>query len=233
MIKDPKLWLKAAGGTYYPLCYKSFIHVSPGEMSWEEALDYCRSIASTSGLLRIESKDDQIETERELKRKKISGPVWVGLRQSRLFGFWIWYNRLHLGPWTNWKDGSAPEHQISEHCGALEKVNDLPLLPSSVIHISFFNHPHLSLSLNSEMNEVRHNETRRNGSNCSAQRYPFGRIFNTRSGNTGSNSPVDSETKSGTFIKTSPKCVTDDMPSAFHTLSRCVRTRGEKPLGAL
>ncbi|RXN22927.1 macrophage mannose receptor 1-like protein [Labeo rohita] len=181
-------------------------------MSWEEALDYCRSIASTSGLLRIESKDDQIETERELKRKKISGPVWVGLRQSRLFGFWIWYNRLHLGPWTNWKDGSAPEHQISEHCGALEKVNG---------------------QYKCEMNEVRHNETRRNGSNCSAQRYPFGRIFNTRSGNTGSNSPVDSETKSGTFIKTSPKCVTDDMPSAFHTLSRCVRTRGEKPLGAL
>ncbi|KAL0196436.1 hypothetical protein M9458_010008, partial [Cirrhinus mrigala] len=58
-----------------------------------------------------------------------------------------------------------------------------------------------------EMNEIRHNGTRRN-------RYLFGRIINTRTGNTGANSPVDSETKSGTFIKTSPKCVTDDMPSA-------------------
>ncbi|KAL1275362.1 hypothetical protein QQF64_034985 [Cirrhinus molitorella] len=77
---------------------------------------------------------------------------------------------------------------------------------------------------------MEHGET---GGNGSAQRYPFGRIINTQAGNTGSNSPVDSETQSGTFIKTSAKCVTDDMPSAFKTLSRCVRTRGEKALGAL
>ncbi|XP_016371939.1 lymphocyte antigen 75-like [Sinocyclocheilus rhinocerous] len=105
----------------HSLCYKSFIHVSPGEMSWEEALDYCNS--NFSGLLRIESEDDQMETERELKRQNISEPLWVGLRQSRLFGFWIWYNGLRVGPWTNWKEGSPPEHQISQHCGALEKVN--------------------------------------------------------------------------------------------------------------
>uniref|UniRef100_A0A671K1W1 C-type lectin domain-containing protein n=1 Tax=Sinocyclocheilus anshuiensis TaxID=1608454 RepID=A0A671K1W1_9TELE len=100
---------------------ESFIHVSPDEMSWEEALDYCNS--NFSGLLRIESEDDQMETERELKRQNISEPVWVGLRQSRLFGFWIWYNGLRVGPWTNWKEGSPPEHQMSQHCGALEKVN--------------------------------------------------------------------------------------------------------------
>ncbi|XP_059360434.1 macrophage mannose receptor 1-like isoform X1 [Carassius carassius] len=104
----------------YAFCYKSFIHVSPGKMSWEEALDYCSS--NFSGLLRIESEDDQIETEREIKRQNISEPVWVGLRQSRLFGFWIWYNGLSVGNWTNWKEGSPPEHQVSQHCGALEKV---------------------------------------------------------------------------------------------------------------
>ncbi|XP_052439414.1 C-type lectin lectoxin-Lio2 isoform X5 [Carassius gibelio] len=104
----------------HALCYKSFIHVSSYQMSWEEALDYCSS--NFSGLLRIESEDDQIETERELKRQNISEPVWVGLRQSRLFGFWIWYNGLSVGNWTNWKEGSPPEHQVSQHCGALEKV---------------------------------------------------------------------------------------------------------------
>ncbi|XP_043092116.1 lymphocyte antigen 75-like isoform X2 [Puntigrus tetrazona] len=107
---------------FYPICYKSFIYVSPGHMSWEKALDHCNTQNNTAGLLRIESEDDQIETERELKRQKISGPVWIGLRQSRLFGFWIWSNGLQLGPWTNWKEGSAPEHQISEHCGAMEKI---------------------------------------------------------------------------------------------------------------
>ncbi|XP_073694579.1 macrophage mannose receptor 1-like [Garra rufa] len=121
MVKD-EYWVKN-NGEHYSLCYKSLIHVSSSNMSWEKALDYCNSQPNTSGLLRIESRDDHIEIERELKRQKISGPVWVGLRQSRLFGFWIWYNGLRVGPWTNWKGGSAPEHQISEHCGAIEKVN--------------------------------------------------------------------------------------------------------------
>nr|XP_055045557.1 macrophage mannose receptor 1-like [Misgurnus anguillicaudatus] len=103
------------------LCYESFIYVSEAKMSWEEALDYCNSNAY--GLLRIESEKDQIETERALRRKKISGPVWIGLRQSRLFGFWIWVNGLQVGPWTNWKGGHQPEHQKSNFCGAMEKVN--------------------------------------------------------------------------------------------------------------
>ncbi|XP_051974103.1 lymphocyte antigen 75-like isoform X5 [Xyrauchen texanus] len=118
------------GDSNPPLCYnvyillaESHIHVSEKKMSWEKALDYCDNNWNTSGLLRIESEDDQIETERELRRRNISGPVWVGLRQSRLFGFWIWSNGLHVGPWTNWKGGSQPEHQMSHHCGAIEKMN--------------------------------------------------------------------------------------------------------------
>ncbi|RXN22926.1 secretory phospholipase A2 receptor [Labeo rohita] len=100
-----------------------FIHVSPVYATWEQALDHCDK--KFAGLLRFESEDDQTETERELKRQNISGPVWVGLRQSRLFGFWIWSNGLYVGNWIKWKGGSPPEHQMSQHCGALEKrVND-------------------------------------------------------------------------------------------------------------
>ncbi|CAM4561633.1 unnamed protein product [Leuciscus chuanchicus] len=110
-------------GNYSALCYKSFIHVSEKQMSWEEALDYCGNRTNTTGLLTIHSENDQIETERELRRRNISGPVWVGLRQSRLFGFWIWINGLHVGNYSNWKGGSPPEHQMSEHCGAIEKVD--------------------------------------------------------------------------------------------------------------
>ncbi|XP_056604944.1 uncharacterized protein LOC130421198 [Triplophysa dalaica] len=113
-------WTQASfPSKYYTLCYKSLIHVSTHEMSWEEALDYCNA----PGLLRIESKDDQIETERELRRQKISEPVWIGLRKSRLFGFWMWANGPNVGNWTNWKGGRQPEHQISHHCGVMEKVN--------------------------------------------------------------------------------------------------------------
>ncbi|XP_057180084.1 macrophage mannose receptor 1-like [Triplophysa rosa] len=112
-------WQLRGSGSFAVLCYKSLIHVSEAKLSWEGAVDYCNA----SGLLRIESKDDQIETERELRKENISEPVWIGLRQSRLFGFWMWVNGLHVGPWTNWKGGRQPEHQISHHCGVMEKVD--------------------------------------------------------------------------------------------------------------
>uniref|UniRef100_A0A8C1AQ86 C-type lectin domain-containing protein n=1 Tax=Cyprinus carpio carpio TaxID=630221 RepID=A0A8C1AQ86_CYPCA len=120
MFQDGSWRRRKDDNNQHILCYKSFIHVSPGKMSWEEALDYCNR--NFFGLLRIESEDDQIETERELKRQNISEPVWVGLRQSRTFGSWIWSNGLSVGNWTNWIEGSAPEHQVCRHCGALEKV---------------------------------------------------------------------------------------------------------------
>ncbi|XP_057180081.1 uncharacterized protein LOC130547803 isoform X2 [Triplophysa rosa] len=111
-------WIRSISEVH-AVCYKSLIHMSTHEMSWEGAVDYCNA----SGLLRIESKDDQIETEKELRKKNISEPVWIGLRQSRLFGFWMWVNGLHVGPWTNWKGGRQPEHQISHHCDVMEKVD--------------------------------------------------------------------------------------------------------------
>ncbi|KAK7150076.1 hypothetical protein R3I94_009401 [Phoxinus phoxinus] len=109
---------------HFPLCYKSFINVSESKMSWEDALDYCDTHTNT-GLLTIHSEKDQIETERELKRTvhNITGPVWIGLRQSRLFGFWIWINGLNVGSYSNWKEGRQPEHLMSEHCGAMEEVD--------------------------------------------------------------------------------------------------------------
>ncbi|CAM4561617.1 unnamed protein product [Leuciscus chuanchicus] len=116
-------WQRKTDSNAHPLCYKSFIHVSEKKMSWEKALDYCDNRTNTTGPLTIHSENDQIETERELRRRNISGPVWVGLRQSRLFGFWIWINGLHVGNYSNWKGGSPPEHQMSEHCGAIEKVD--------------------------------------------------------------------------------------------------------------
>ncbi|CAM4561625.1 unnamed protein product [Leuciscus chuanchicus] len=116
-------WQRKTDSNAHPLCYKSFIHVSEKKMSWEKALDYCGNHTNTTGPLTIHSENDQIETERELRRRNISGPVWVGLRQSRLFGFWIWINGLHVGNYSNWKGGSPPEHQMSEHCGAIEKVD--------------------------------------------------------------------------------------------------------------
>ncbi|MCJ8748307.1 hypothetical protein PDJAM_G00163290 [Pangasius djambal] len=100
------------------LCYNTSIHVSDVALSWEKALDYCDE-GNRAGFWQIESKDEQEELESELRRRHVSEPVWVGLRQSKLFGFWIWVDGKAVFPYANWDEGKQPEHQLSQHCGAV------------------------------------------------------------------------------------------------------------------
>ncbi|XP_053083633.1 macrophage mannose receptor 1-like isoform X2 [Pangasianodon hypophthalmus] len=102
----------------YPLCYNTSIHVSDVALSWEKALDYCHE-GNRAGILNIDSEAEQKEVASELRRRRVSEPVWVGLRQSRLFGFWIWANGKAVFPYSNWDEGKQPEHQLSQHCGAV------------------------------------------------------------------------------------------------------------------
>ncbi|XP_066514489.1 macrophage mannose receptor 1-like [Hoplias malabaricus] len=101
------------------LCYSTYIHVSAEPMNWESALDYCKK-ENRNSVLRIESDLDQKEVERELRRRGVSGTLWLGLRQSRLFGFWIWTNGISVGPFSNWVGGRAPEAPLSQNCGAID-----------------------------------------------------------------------------------------------------------------
>ncbi|XP_066512649.1 macrophage mannose receptor 1-like [Hoplias malabaricus] len=101
------------------LCYRTYIHVSAEPMNWESALDYC-SKENRSSVLRIESDLDQKEVERELRRRGVSGTLWLGLGQSRLFGFWIWTNGISVGPFSNWVGGRSPEAPLSQNCGAID-----------------------------------------------------------------------------------------------------------------
>ncbi|XP_036412742.1 macrophage mannose receptor 1-like [Colossoma macropomum] len=105
------------------LCYRTFIHVSNDSMSWEDALDYCKK-DNRAGFLRIQSESDQKEVEFELRRRRVSGTLWVGLAQSQLFGFWIWTDGIGVGPWTNWLGGRQPEPPLSHHCGAIDIEED-------------------------------------------------------------------------------------------------------------
>ncbi|XP_061085095.1 C-type lectin lectoxin-Lio3 [Conger conger] len=92
------------------------IHVVKEPKTWEGALDHCDR--EYGGLLRVESPQDQRIVEAALKRSNVSGPVWLGLRQSRLFGFWIWPNGANV-EWSNWEGGSQPEKPLSHICGAM------------------------------------------------------------------------------------------------------------------
>ncbi|XP_060762602.1 C-type mannose receptor 2-like [Neoarius graeffei] len=104
------------------LCYSSNIHVSDVALNWEKALDYCHQ-ENRAGFLQIECEDEQKEVESELWRMNISEPVWVGLRQSQLFGFWMWSSGNAVSSYSNWAEGKQPKHQLSEHCGAVDPRN--------------------------------------------------------------------------------------------------------------
>ncbi|KAM9454127.1 dromaiocalcin-1-like [Clarias gariepinus] len=103
------------------LCY-SCVHVSDYPMPWEKVLDYCTE-GKTTGVLIISSADEQKVVESELRRRNISEPVWVGLRQSILLGFWIWVDGTALYEYSNWYRGKQPEGPLTQHCGAVVPPN--------------------------------------------------------------------------------------------------------------
>ncbi|XP_047662654.1 secretory phospholipase A2 receptor-like [Tachysurus fulvidraco] len=119
VVLSGERWYSWLCNNLYPaLCYYNYIHVSEEALSWEKALDYCDK-GNRTGLLQIESEHDQTDVENELRRRRVSEPVWVGLRQSQLFGFWIWPDGKAVFPYSNWDEGKQPEHQLSQHCGAV------------------------------------------------------------------------------------------------------------------
>lgn len=84
-------------------------------MNWEKALDHCQE-ENRFGLLKIRNQDFQLAVEAELKRRRVHEPVWVGLKQSILFEFWLWTDGSDVSPYTNW-------YQDAEHyndCGTID-----------------------------------------------------------------------------------------------------------------
>uniref|UniRef100_UPI003AACD72E C-type lectin 1 n=1 Tax=Centroberyx gerrardi TaxID=166262 RepID=UPI003AACD72E len=77
-------------------------------------------------LLWINSPSDQEAVEQWLTHTDVSGPLWLGLRQSRLFGFWIWARESssEVVEYKKWKDDTVPELPLSHHCGAIAKEDD-------------------------------------------------------------------------------------------------------------
>ncbi|KAM9454128.1 C-type lectin lectoxin-Lio3-like [Clarias gariepinus] len=99
-----------------------FLHVSDYPMPWEDVLGNCTE-KNRTGVLIISSADEQKVVESELRRRNISEPVWVGLKQSRLFGFWMWVDGTAVYEYSNWYGGKQPEGPLTQHCGAIVPPN--------------------------------------------------------------------------------------------------------------
>ncbi|XP_044041451.1 secretory phospholipase A2 receptor-like [Siniperca chuatsi] len=101
-------------------CSKGIVRIKVIEqpLTWEQAFDYCK--AKHTGLLWIEDEEDQKAVEQWLNHTMVNGSFWIGLRQSRVFGFWIWTSDRTVN-YSNWKNGKQPEMPLSNYCGVIEK----------------------------------------------------------------------------------------------------------------
>ncbi|KAF1372399.1 hypothetical protein PFLUV_G00264980 [Perca fluviatilis] len=97
---------------------KTRIRVIDHHLTWERAFDYCK--ANHTGMLQIENENDQKAVEQWLNNTDVTGPFWIGLRQSRVFGFWIWRDRTVT--YSKWKNGTEPKLPMSNHCGAINQT---------------------------------------------------------------------------------------------------------------
>ncbi|XP_039624808.1 macrophage mannose receptor 1-like isoform X2 [Polypterus senegalus] len=106
---------------YSFFCSQNVINVTfvNKDVTWEEALDYC--IKMGSSLISITSQTEQ-EALAALLQTTNSSTVWLGLRQSRLFGFWFWVDERPLS-YENWANGNHLNLSNSHHCATISKTN--------------------------------------------------------------------------------------------------------------
>ncbi|KAJ0012455.1 hypothetical protein NQD34_016789 [Periophthalmus magnuspinnatus] len=102
-----------------PMCSKGdlrIVVVNKTRLTWEQALDYCDK--KHSGLLQILTPEHQKSVELWLSNTGYTETFWVGLRQSRVFGFWIWKDTMVNS--SNWANGEQPVMPLSHQCGVIQ-----------------------------------------------------------------------------------------------------------------
>ncbi|XP_016520290.1 secretory phospholipase A2 receptor [Poecilia formosa] len=117
-------WIPLGCSNVKPIiCYKGYsgnvrIIVIKEPKTWEDALNYCE--ARHSRFLWIEDEEDQKAVGQWLNFT-VTGSLkhlWIGLRQSSVFGFWIWSDRI--ANYKNWENGKQPEMALFRHCGVID-----------------------------------------------------------------------------------------------------------------
>ncbi|XP_039624822.1 macrophage mannose receptor 1-like isoform X2 [Polypterus senegalus] len=85
--------------------------------TWEDAVDYCRE--KNSDLISISSKLEQ-DAIAALVNITGSSSVWLGLRQSRLFGFWFWIDEKPLS-YEKWLHGPPSQLPALSSCAVMSQ----------------------------------------------------------------------------------------------------------------
>uniref|UniRef100_A0A8C4SYD5 C-type lectin domain-containing protein n=1 Tax=Erpetoichthys calabaricus TaxID=27687 RepID=A0A8C4SYD5_ERPCA len=104
---------------YSILVSRSFVWINR-RMTWSKAMDYCRE--RNSNLISISSQVEQ-DAIAALVNTTNSTNVWLGLRQSRLFGFWFWIDEKPLS-YEKWVHGPPSQLPASSPCAAMSQQNN-------------------------------------------------------------------------------------------------------------
>ncbi|XP_051785364.1 macrophage mannose receptor 1-like isoform X2 [Erpetoichthys calabaricus] len=81
--------------------------------SWISALEYCNS--NFTGLATIRSSREEWHLLKYLNEINLQNTLWIGMRCSRVFGFWFWINDDPV-TYHNWIYNSSAVIQDNQHC---------------------------------------------------------------------------------------------------------------------
>ncbi|XP_039623904.1 macrophage mannose receptor 1-like [Polypterus senegalus] len=101
------------------ICYavKRKFHAVNTSMSWLSALQYCNS--NYTGMATIRSEREEWHLLKHLNESNIQEKVWLGMRSSRVFGFWFWMNDDPV-TYQNWVNDSSGAIQDNLDCATLD-----------------------------------------------------------------------------------------------------------------
>ncbi|XP_039624901.1 snaclec echicetin subunit beta-like [Polypterus senegalus] len=101
------------------ICYavKRKFHAVNISMSWLSALEHCNS--NYSGMATIRNEREEWHLLKSINETNIREKVWIGMRSSRVFGFWFWMNDDPV-TYENWVNDSSVTLEDNRHCAILD-----------------------------------------------------------------------------------------------------------------
>ncbi|XP_073693643.1 C-type mannose receptor 2-like [Garra rufa] len=117
-------WLDTSCNNQYPsVCHEDKLIVIKENLTWSEALRYCRQ--NHVDLVSVHSEEIQREVMNVVKRASTAA-VWLGLRHSCTVGIWFWVSGETVC-YQNWAPGNGTSEEDCEHAvrsGAVQSGGD-------------------------------------------------------------------------------------------------------------
>uniref|UniRef100_A0A672NIH0 Si:dkey-83f18.6 n=1 Tax=Sinocyclocheilus grahami TaxID=75366 RepID=A0A672NIH0_SINGR len=117
-------WHDISCNNQYPfVCHEDKLIVIRENLTWSEALRYCRQ--NHVDLVSVHSEEIQRRVMNVVKRASTAA-VWLGLRHSHILGVWFWVNGETVC-YQNWAPGNGTSEEDCEHTvrsGAVQSGGD-------------------------------------------------------------------------------------------------------------